>query len=446
MSTLKSPAPPGAPAPPPTGPRPPRSHPLRAELLRGIGPWAGAAVALAAGLTLYEKADSTTDWQSRWSAGAELLRIGSVQFGGPIVLAAGVWQGGRERRRGTLDLRTGAARSTLRQTLVAVAPVVLWPVAAQLLGALAMVLAIRPYAGAGSPYGSVVVTDAVALASFGVVGFVIGRLVPWRPAPPLLGIAAWVALVGFQYNGGGGASVLTLLNPADQLDLYGRVPVRWSAPAALLWTGGVGGTVLLLYAARRRALALVPLAAAVLGAAVLTGTGNGLWRDSPDLTRQVCAGKDPEICVEAQNRRLLPDLTAALSGMHGKLRGVPGAPDRWVELPEEALMPGEAQLPPLGWEAFRGRLAEPERYAYGSVTELFGLCSTERPGWERAVDITQAVSDWLAPYTHRWYEPSPGTQRHLDRLKAMTPAESRAYLTRLLASDRCQAPEAVPAP
>ncbi|QDY78989.1 hypothetical protein [Streptomyces qinzhouensis] len=446
MPTLKSPAPPGAAASPPRTPRAPRRHPLRAELLRGIGPWTGAAVALAVGLMLYEKADPDTDWQSHWSAGAELLRVGAVQFGGPIALAAGVWQGGRERRRGTLELRAGAARGTLRQTLVAVAPVVLWPVAVHLLGALVMVLAILPYASAGGPYGSVVVADSVALASCGVLGFVVGRLVAWRLAAPLLGIAAWLAMVGFQNGHGTRRKVLTLLNPADQLDLYGRVPVWWFAPASLLWTGGVAATVLLLYAARRRAFALVPLAAAVLGAATLMSTGDGLWRDSPALTRQVCTGQDPEICVTAQNRRLLPDVTAALSGVHAELRGVPGAPVRWTEAPDGVLKPGEAALSDLFGNAFRGRLGEPEAFAYGSVGALFGWCATERPGWERAIDITQAASDWLAPYTHNWYEPTPETKRHLNRLKAMTPAESRAYLTRLLASDRCENPGAVPAP
>ncbi|MGV9313048.1 hypothetical protein ACWDR0_12740 [Streptomyces sp. NPDC003691] len=427
-------------------PRAGSGHPLRAELLRGVGPWAGAATAFAIGLLLYEKADPDGDWQSYWLDGADLLRIGAVQFGGPIALAAGAWQGGRERRRGTLELRAGAARGPLRQTLVAVAPVVVWPVAAILLGGLTTVLATRPYASAGGPYGSVLVADAVAVAVFGVLGFLAGRLVAWRLAPPLLGMAAWLALVSLQYDQGAEKGSPAVLNPADRIELSAHEPVWWFVPASVLWTGGVGATALLLYAARRRAFALVPLAVAAGGAAVLVQTGEGLWRDSPALSRQVCRGGDPQICLEARNERLRPDVTAALSGLHGRLRGVPGAPVRWTEIPDSRLKPGEAQLPYLDGQVFRGRLQDPVGYAHWAVTGLFGWCAVDRPGWERSADITSAAVQWLFPYERQWKYASPDARRHLARLTAMTPAASRAYLARLLASDPCGAPEQVPAP
>ncbi|MFE0424261.1 hypothetical protein [Streptomyces sp. NPDC058953] len=452
MTTVDTPAPPRPGPPRRPRPRVRRDHPLRAELLRGVGPWAGAAVAIAVAAVLYEKADPGTDWQTYWSEGAVLLRVGSVHIGGAIAAAAGCWQGGRERRRNMLGLRASSARSPLRQALVAVAPVVLWPVAAQLTGLLAVILATAPYASAGGPYISVAVADTVAIGSLSVLGFVAGRLVGHRLAPPLVGIGTWILLTLPVYDVGARKSVASLLNPADQ-GPFGRLePVWWYTPASVLWTGGLAAFTLLLYAARRRAFAIVPLAAAVCGAAVLADTGEGLWRPDPALTRLVCDDGTPRICVEARHAGLRPQIAAALGEAHDRLRGVPGAPVRWVDKPDTALAAGEAHLPDPVLQVFRGRLTDPEGYARWAVDSFLGHCDTRETDapdadWRRSAEIDNAVGQWLAPYEQRWsWSVTPDARRHLARLEAMTPAESRGYLARRLAVDACATPGKVPAP
>ncbi|MEU5162456.1 hypothetical protein AB0G74_23005 [Streptomyces sp. NPDC020875] len=454
MTTADTPAPPRAEPPEGTGrppSRPRRVHPLRAELLRGIGPWAGAAVALVIGMVLYEKADPGSDWQSQWSEGAELLRSGSVLFGGSLTAAAGCWQGGRERRRKTLDLRASAALGPVRQALVAVAPVVVWPIVAHLAGFLTVILATAPYASAGGPYVSVAVADSVAVAALGVIGFVVGRLVPWRVAPPLLGIGCWLFLVSYQGDVAAVKGAISQLNPADQGPFDGLEPVWWYTPVSVLWTGGLAATVLLLYAARHRAVAIVPLTAAVFGAAVLIETGEDVWRPDPAATRLVCDDGSPQICLEARNTGLRKQIATALDEVHDTLRGVPGAPVRWVDTADSLLKDGEAQLPNPSMEVLRGRLTHPEAYARWAVDSMLGYCDTRYfeatdAEWAHAADIDHAVAQWLAPDPERWPWATPAARAHLTRLEAKSPAEGRDYLARRFAVDPCTGPGKVPAP
>ncbi|MEU3603231.1 hypothetical protein ABZ714_31640 [Streptomyces sp. NPDC006798] len=454
MTTADTQAPPRAEPPKDPGrpgPRLRRVHPLRAELLRGIGPWAGAAVALVIGTVLYEKADPFTDWQTQWSEGAELLRSGTVLFGGSVTIAAGCWQGGRERRRKTLDLRASAARGRVRQTLVAVAPVVLWPIVAHFAGFLAVILATAPYASAGGPYVAVAVADSVAVAALGVIGFVVGRLVPWRAAPPLLGVGCWLFLVSYQGDTGAIQQGMSWLNPADQSPFDGLKPVWWYAPVSVLWTGGLAATVLLLYAARRRAVVIVPLTAAVLGATVLVQTGDGVWRTDPATTRLICDDGSPQICMEARNGGLRKQIRAALGEVHDTLRGVPGAPVRWVDIADSRLKKGEAQLPNPSMDVLRGRLTNPEAYARWAVDGMLGSCDTRlfkatRAEWAHAADIDFAIAQWLTPDPERWPWATPASRAHLTRLEAKSPADARDYLARRFAVDACTGPGKVPAP
>ncbi|MFE4373241.1 hypothetical protein ACFRMN_34390 [Streptomyces sp. NPDC056835] len=443
----------------------PSARPLRTELLRGVGPWTGLATAVVIAVTLYSKAPG---WQGRWVEATDLLRVTALLLCGPLAVATGCWQGGRERRRRTGELLASLPLTQLRRSLHAVAPAALWPPAGYLVGAAGCLLATWPYTSGGHPFVSLIAADAVALASLGTIGFVVGRLVGWRLTTPLLAVVTYAGLATPTY----GESGARWLDPAiDHFYLWDR-PVWWFGPASALWTGGLAGAALLAYAARHRVVALLPLALAVAVAVPIARTGDDLWRPDPEAARLVCDDGTPQVCVTAIDRKLLPEVSAALTGLNAKLRGIPGAPGRWIDGPRapgpgreqltaapgavvrgqdepRELGRGEAQLPSPAGIAVRGRLPDPALYATWAVGYFFSeTCDpldSEAPGSERATAVNDAVMQWLAPRPDFDEFPWPAASSELKRLEAMDHDQGRAYLTRYLAADRCD-PDEVPVP
>ncbi|AXG82865.1 hypothetical protein DVK44_24095 [Streptomyces paludis] len=445
---------------------PPRLHPLRVELVRGIGPWAGLAVAMTVAVTMYGKAPA---WQGRWGDVVSLLRVAALLLGGPLAVATGCWQGGRDRRRGTGELLASLPRAPLSRTVCAVAPAALWPPAGYLVAAAGCLLATWPYTSGRPPFLLLVVADAVALAALGALGFVLGRLIAWRLAAPLLAVVTYAGLGILSYQDSG----VRGLNPADEHVYHWDQPVWWLAPVSMVWTAGPALAALLALAARHRTVALFPLAAAGAAALLLVRTGDGLWLPDPEAARRVCDSGTPQVCVTAVDRKLLPDVSAALAGVNAKLRGVPGAPVRWIDAPgtpgpgreqvaagrgvavrdaaDRAVTErGEVRLPTPADSAARGRLTDPF-YAVSAVGQLFWAdCelsdgASEQPHAERAAAVDEAVQRWLAPRPGSVPYWSEESERYGERLAAMGEEEGRAYLARYLAADPC-APAGVPVP
>ncbi|WP_405612344.1 hypothetical protein [Streptomyces sp. NBC_01508] len=443
-------------------------HPARTELVRGIGPWTGLTLALVVGVGMYTAAPA---WQGRWVAVIDELREYGILFGVPLALAAGCWHGGRERRRGTGELVSTLPRTPLRRTMLAALPAALWPAIGYLVAAGGSLLAAWPYVSGGRPYASLVLADAVALGSAGVLGFVAGRLVRWRLTAPLLALLVYITLILFSTYGD---DPRRWLNPAAVHHYFWDRPMWWFGPAAMVWTAGLATAALLALAARRRAVAVLPLAAACTAAVVLVQTGDGLWRGDPAASRLVCDDGTPQVCVSAVDKDLLPDVSAALADLNGKLRGIPGAPTRWISGPgapgtgmywsgsarvvrqgaaPAGPAPGEVELPSPYDAAVRGRIPEPAEYANSTVGWLFSeTCPDsdfELPGSDQASDIHMAVQQWLAPASDfASYEDIAGVERHLERLRAMDPAQGRAYLTRYIAGEAAPGcdPAEVPVP
>ncbi|MFE2943183.1 hypothetical protein ACFXKG_29655 [Streptomyces sp. NPDC059255] len=426
---------------PPTIPPPHRRTRgvLGTELRRGVGPWSAGAVVVVCWVTMYGK---SPQWMGRWTETTGLLRV-MLLICGPLAVAVGCWQGGRERRRATGDLLASLPRAPLRRTLLAVAPAAVWPPAGYLLAAAGCALATWPYTGGGRPFLSQTAADAVAMAALGVLGFVAGRLIRWRLAAPLLAAVTYIGLGIPAYAD----SPARWLGPAYQHWYFWDRPVWWFGPASMVWTAGLAGAALLAYAARRRTSALLPLTAACAAAVVLTQTGDGLWRPDPAAARLVCDDGTPRVCVTAVDRKLLPSVSAALADLNAKLRGVPGAPVRWIDGPR-APGPGEWQLPSPFRLSERGEIPDPAYYANWAVGYLFSQdCSGtdfDTPAARRAAAVNDAVRQWLAPHPDTNI-PLPGSEVHLRRLSAMDRAESRAYLTLYMAADLCRADQ-VPVP
>ncbi|MGH8774108.1 MAG: hypothetical protein ACRDWI_02700 [Jiangellaceae bacterium] len=95
---------------------------LRTELLRGVAAVAAAAFAISGAAMLYNE---TEDWAGRWAPLAEYLRGVMLMVLVPMVVAAGAWQAGRERRRRVEELLGSTARSLWRRVVVPWAAVTL---------------------------------------------------------------------------------------------------------------------------------------------------------------------------------------------------------------------------------------------------------------------------------------------------------------------------------
>ncbi|MFQ3562306.1 hypothetical protein QZN11_36660 [Streptomyces gramineus] len=428
--------------------------PLLTEARRGFAPWAGLAVLLTLGGTLAATADR---WQGGWAETATELHA-AVLIAAPAAAAAGCWQGGRERRRRTRELWETAVRPPLARFLVSALPTALWVAAGYLAAAGLALLATWPYAlgGAGDgPRLARLPADAAVTAAAVLVGQVVGRVVPWRAAAPLLAVVGYVGLgVPAVADSGAGRH----LDPAFMV-LDTSVPVWWLPVAMTVWTGGLAGAAVLAYAARRRWTAVLPLAAATAAAVLLTQAGDGLWRTDPLVRRQVCdTSVTPAVCVNARYAGALPQLTDALSDVTGRLAGVRNLPVRWSDRwggprADEAGLPS---LTPLGWSFVRGRLTDPVMFAWQAVgaLQLRGDC----PDDDAAHPADDAVRNYLAPRPDQEYfdrldargdtgqraEPA-GRRAARARLTGMGGAERRAWLSAYFAARAACDAKGVPA-
>ncbi|MCP3821736.1 hypothetical protein NLX86_27680 [Streptomyces sp. A3M-1-3] len=217
-----------------------------------------------------------------------------------------------------------------------------------------------------------------------------------------------------------------------------RVSMGEPVPAAFIYA------IRLAYAARRRATALLPLAVATAAAIAIAQTGDGMWRMDPALNRQVCDDSTPQVCVNSTNAKLLPQVSRALSGVTGRLKGVEGVPVRFEDVAGEPRA-DEVQLPmlePLGQSVLRGRLTDLQQYAWEAAAALTWR-DCDGAGAERLRELDTAVQDWLAPPPHGYFEPF-GPPKQLPRLKAMGDEERRAWLSRYFATRGDCDPRKVP--
>ncbi|MEU1179246.1 hypothetical protein ABZ464_16635 [Streptomyces sp. NPDC005820] len=406
-----------------SGERPVLRHPLRAEAVRGLAPAAGGAVVLTLGAVLAATADR---WQGGWvETRSELHDVLLLLL--PFAAAAGCWLGGRERRRGTEELWGSVVRGPLARFLASAVPLALWLVAGYTLTVVGALLATWPYARGDRPYLDLLPVDVVAVAAASVAGQVVGRVVAWRPAAPLLALAGY-AVLGLSVASDDGTG--RFVNPASPVS-YWEVPAGRQRVAMAVWVAGLATAAVLAYAARRRWTALLPLAAAVAAGGLLVQSGDGLWHGNPVENRQVCdTSTTPQVCVSARYGELLPQVTAALSGVTGRLEGVRNLPVRFEDHLGEPRA-GEVQLPmltPIGWSVVRGRLTDPEQYAWEAVAMLQGRgdCGTLDPRVSLADD---AVEHYLAPSPAEEYFDGLGARGDEERRAGL--AERRAARERL---------------
>ncbi|MFD7713622.1 hypothetical protein ACFV6E_12565 [Streptomyces sp. NPDC059785] len=469
---------PGAPASPsPRSSRTPRTPrtALRSEFRRGFAPWAAGALLVTLGWSLAATADQ---WQGSWGEVTDRLGTGAGLVGAPFALAAGAWQGGRERRARMTELRLSAPRGPLPQLLVAALPLACWLAAGYLVAVAGALLACAPYASAGGPAPAVFAGIALSLAACSVLGQVAGRVLPWRLTAPALAVCGYVLFGVLATETSSAVRFLALAHVRGAGDR--ESPLWWYPLVSAVWAVGLAAAAVLCHTARRRVGALLPLGAAFAAAALLVHTGDGLLRDNPLRHRQVCDGSTtPHVCVNATYPGMLPEVADALSGLTGRLDGVRNVPVRFEDLDRRPHR-DEAQLPmltPLGFSAVRGEVTDPARYAREAARLLVRPDCEQEPSAGRVRATDEAVLRWLAPdpvadeMRRRAEElarqqgsgdDSTGSGRNTradeeharqaaedrayDRLTALTGDERRTWLSRYFATARQCDPDASEVP
>ncbi|RSN47917.1 hypothetical protein DMC64_11875 [Amycolatopsis sp. WAC 04197] len=294
---------------------------LRTEARRSIAPWATLAILVVAFGFLYSFSGPWTKpplaWDEHWTHAAEWSRFLLV-FLWPIAIGAGVIQGMRDSRSGTVELMTTMPRPG-------------WQRAAKLAGALGGLLALgfllifavggvqAAFNGGFFTFGwlPIVVVGVLAMLAGAWFGLGIGRLLPHPLTAPAVAVAAFVVVLLFQFAGAEGSVLagivpfrVSLLSPAmDVVRDPFKTTAGWMDLGQGVWLAGLAVTGFLLLAARtKRAkwLAVVPaLAAVVIALPVLPGDTAEAEVSDPAATEMVCDGP---VCVPRMLEAELPRL------------------------------------------------------------------------------------------------------------------------------------------
>lgn len=432
-----------------------RTGVLLTEVRRGFAPLALAAVAIVGLAVLFNE---TEDWTGRWYGLAGHVRLGLIVLV-PLALAAGTWQGGRERRRRIDELLASTPRPVWQPTVLrwgGVAAgacggyVVVWAVCA------VFVARVATYSGGG--WWWQVLAGVVALGAATAVGFGIGRVVPWRVTAPIAGLAAYVGIGVLSYVDGDDGRLW--LSPAIQYAAEGAyLPASFHA-LQTVWFAALGVSVLVLVGARRRWIALAPVAAAAAtGLAIATGPGHDRWQEDPAALEPVCADGTPEVCTTRENSFLLDDFVPVAREALSRWDGVNGGPIRAEALPYDGLRQDHDDTlavtlrPYTSWQGELSLTGEwgaslVNDLAKGALPPVFACYSgSDDEIWTAVDDVSQVASLWAgaeprgagvvdASGVQRSGEemgPSPAG-RAADRLASWSEADQRHWIERYMAA------------
>ncbi len=365
------------------------------------------------------------DWGGRWAGLVNYLRT-SLLILCALMVAAGVWQAGRERRRGIDEMVNSTPRPGWQPVLVAWLAVTLAGTVGVLVafaGAAVLVAPVATYAGDGWWWTLLVGVLALGAATAG--GMAVGRLVRLRLAAPVAGLAAYLGLAILTYWDTKSAVWLAPVQVAQAA--YQVVPGR-----VVAWQAGwlLALTVALLALAARRWLAAALAGVLAVGVAVpiVTGPGPNRLPADPDAVALVCTDSGPQVCVARIHAFLLDDVTPIVQPALARIEGIPGAPDRAMD--DAARPVDQPQVPGDGtiWlhldqqATVRGGLANQDWLASDlrAVTELNCRYDDHDREDERA-DLTGGLA-------HAWLFEMPASPVvPVDRLYALPMPAQRAW-------------------
>jgi hypothetical protein len=387
---------------------------VRTELLRGTAPLALLATAIGMAWTL---AVHPEDWSGRWTLLAAYLR-GALLILCPVMVAAGAWQAGRERRQRIGELLAATARPAWQPLLVAWIVVTLAGTAGVLVPlAVVAVLVGRVATYAGGGWWWTALVGLLALWPATALGLLAGRLIPLRVVAPLAGLFTYVGLGITMYLRP--APHTPVRRPGGEANAW---PWHWHA-----WQAGwllAIALLFLLLAMRRRLAATVP-AVAVL---VLAGLAPPARSDvDPGAAALTCTTTGPQVCVSRVNAFLLADVARFAQPLLAKMAGVPGAPVRALDNEVRTGDRTDTVWLSLTYAATVGgslRSVDVLRSDFGQVAFAAGCPSAGSADDDRAFQARLLADAWLTGHGSA------------DRLATLPPERQRAWFAAFLAAQR----------
>lgn len=304
---------------------------LRTELRRGPFWVAALAVAWLGVVFTQTLTRVPLNWATSVLAGLETA-VALVQG---LALAAAVWWGSRERRRGMGELLGSTPRPRLQRALITWLPTAMWPALACAAAALAFgVLSMR--ATSGPPLFDVLAAVIAAVVAYTALGFVLGWYMPGRFVAPVAGVAAYMATI-LLGNVGGPVGLLSavprLYNGSPEYATWFDIrswdrPVWWFALAVAVWFLGLTAALLTASMARRRWLAVAPAALAAVATVPLVWAPT--WRVDTASPLLACSDGEVRVCVPDATGARLSAVADASRQVRARLEDVPEIPDVYV--------------------------------------------------------------------------------------------------------------------
>jgi hypothetical protein len=298
-----------------------------------------------------------------WNLRAAALQSGAVLDFAIPVTAAAAWMGSREARRRVADQVTITARARSARLLAPWAATTIWAMAAYL-GCVAVLYGVTAHqASWGGPLWWPAGVAAASLPAFSALGFAIGTFLPSRYTAPLAAVATFFILA-LSTELIGGSQSYWQVSPlvTGPWDLGSQAGVATFYPflpdlsiAQVMFLAGLTVALLGVLAlpagagsAAARAIAAGLTAAGVLAAgtaAGLAGTGtldahgmisipilHDAANDQPIQFTPVCSDTAIPVCLNPAYAGYLSATANALAPLLRQLAGLPGAPERIVQV------------------------------------------------------------------------------------------------------------------
>ncbi|WP_306213183.1 hypothetical protein [Actinoplanes sp. RD1] len=303
---------------------------LALELRRSAAPGTALLLLLAGGLTL-------AGGHARWASSSMALVVAQREYQVlllPLALAAGVWQGCRERRAKVDELFTSVPRPGGLRVVPTAAALALAAAGGYLLATAGSATRLAGTVRYWPPEaGAVVVAGALATVAAVWLGLAAGRLLPFLVTAPLAAVAGAGLLVVSMAPRPGREWLAHTLSPVHDMWLdteFQTIPLRLSAAQAVWVTGlGLGGLLLFMTANRRtRPVALLPPVLGAVAALAIVPHGRAFVAHPPDpgAQEQVCADGTPVVCVSRVHAALLPAVTPVAREVLGLVAVLPDPP------------------------------------------------------------------------------------------------------------------------
>lgn len=273
-------------------------------------------------------------WSPSWMALAMTQREYLILLW-PVALAAGAWQGRREKKSQVGELFTSTPRPAPQRMIPTAGAMALAVVGAYLAVAAAGVPALIDTAGyLPAEVFVVAAVGALSLVAAVWVGLAAGRAVPALWVGPALAVAGLGLLLGVRMLFAKEQPWLGMIfSPMDGMSMftdYQTIDNRVSAASAI-WLLGLAGAALLLLVAgswRVRVAALLPVAlgAALAIAVIPRGSAFVEHPIDPVAQEQVCTDDLPRVCVSRVHEAGLPHATEVGREVLAALAKLPDAP------------------------------------------------------------------------------------------------------------------------